>query len=231
MCGRFSLTDPEALMDRFEIGETRIGPRYNIAPTQDVAVVRKDPQLQKNRLDLMHWGLVPSWTKNPSSGSRMINARSETVEQKPSFRNAFRSQRCLIPADGFFEWKKLPGGKYPFYFRLQGGEVFAFAGLWERWQATASLSLTSCCILTTTPNDMVAKIHDRMPLLLPREQENEWLASKILPWDQLSRVPLYPDEELEAYPVSGLVNAVQNDSPELIRPVDLATVVRQRSLF
>ncbi len=218
MCGRFSLTDPEALMDRFEISKTRIRPRYNIAPTQDVAVVRKDPQLQKNRLDLMHWGLVPSWTKNPSSGSRMINARSETVEKKPSFRNAFRSQRCLIPADGFFEWKKLPGGKHPFYFRLQGGEVFAFAGLWERWQATASLSLTSCCILTTTPNDMVAKIHDRMPVILPSRAYSTWLDPSTSTLSLRSLLLPYPSSQMVSFPVSGLVNSVGNDQPDCLEP-------------
>ena len=228
MCGRFSLTDPEALMDRFEISETRIGPRYNIAPTQNVSVVRTDPHLQKNRLDLMHWGLVPSWAKDPSSGSRMINSRSETVDQKPSFRNAFRSQRCLIPADGFFEWKKLPRGKHPFYFRLQGGEVFAFAGLWERWQATASLSLTSCCILTTTPNDMVAKIHDRMPVILPSEAYSTWLGPSTSTRGLRSLLLPYPSSRMVSFPVSRLVNSVSNDQPDCLEP---SAPVETRSLF
>ncbi len=228
MCGRFSLTDPEALMDRFEISETRIGPRYNIAPTQDVAVVREDPHLQKNRLDLLHWGLVPSWAKDPSSGSRLINARSETVEQKPSFREAFRSQRCLIPADGFFEWKKLPGGKHPFYFRLQDGEIFAFAGLWERWQAPAGSTLNSCCILTTTPNDMVAKIHDRMPVILPSESYSTWLSPATPAPDLRSLLLPYPSSQMVSFPVSRLVNSVSNDQSGCLEPSD---PVETKSLF
>ena len=228
MCGRFTLTDPEALMDRFEISETRIGPRYNIAPTQDVVVVRKDPQLQKNRLDLMHWGLIPSWSKDLSSGSRMINARSETAERKPSFREAFRSRRCLIPADGFFEWKKLRGGKHPFYFRLQGGEVFAFAGLWERWQATADLTLNSCCILTTAANDMVAKIHDRMPVILPSDAYSTWLSPSTSTRGLRSLLLPYPSSQMVSFPVSRLVNSVSNDQPDCLEP---SAPVETRSLF
>lgn len=228
MCGRFSLTDPEALMDRFEISETRIGPRYNIAPTQDVAVIRKDSQLRKNRLDLMHWGLVPSWAKDPSSGSRMINARSETVEHKPSFREAFRSQRCLIPADGFLEWKKLRGGKHPFYFQLQGRELFAFAGLWERWQATPGLTLDSCCILTTTPNEMVAKVHDRMPVILPSDAYSTWLSPATPAPDLKSLLCPYPSSQMISFPVSRSVNSVGNDQPDCLEPT---APVETRTLF
>lgn len=228
MCGRFSLTDPEALIDHFEISDTRIPPRYNIAPTQDVVVVRDDRDTRKRRLDLMHWGLIPGWAKGPALGSRMINARSETVEQKAAFREPFRSRRCLIPADGFFEWKKVPGGKQPFYFRLREGGVFAFAGLWERWRTPEDSIVDSCCILTTEPNDLVAKIHHRMPVILRARAYSTWLSvSSTIAGLRPLLLP-FPTEEMLSFPVNRNVNNVNDDDPACLQP---SAPVKTKTLF
>ncbi len=234
MCGRFGFTETGLFPDRFDIDDDdfealSLEPRYNAAPGQDLPVIHK--REDKTSPALMRWGLVPSWAPDAKAGYKTINARVETVALRPAFRDSLQQRRCLVPAGWFYEWKKEGGQNIPHVIRRKDQALFAMAGLYDVWRAPQGQPLRSFTILTRGPNRLLREIHDRMPLMLPREQENEWLASKILPWDQLSRVPLYPDEELEAYPVSRLVNAVQNDSPELIRPVDLATVVRQRSLF
>ncbi|MCJ7700742.1 MAG: SOS response-associated peptidase, partial [Anaerolineales bacterium] len=178
MCGRFTLTvDPADLQEAFywvNFGNASLSPRYNIAPTQGVAVVTNNGE---NKLDFFTWGLVPFWAKDPSIGNRMINARAETLAEKPSFRNAFKRRRCLILADGFYEWKKIPDNKtkIPTYIRLKDGKPFAFAGLWENWHSPDGSQILSTTIITTQPNDLVKPIHNRMPVILPEDSYQAWL--------------------------------------------------------
>lgn len=218
MCGRYTLTQTGQLPAVFEISEIRIPPRFNIAPTQSVPVVR----LSEDRgrfLDCLSWGLVPSWAKNPSMGARMINARSETVEKKPSFRDAFRRRRCLVPADGFYEWKKLSGGKVPHFIGMSDRSLFAFAGLWES-NNRGDHQLETFTILTCQPNDLLAEIHDRMPVILPCEHYGRWLDPSSDAGLLNSLLAPYPAKEMTTYPVSRLVNSPRNDGPACIEPVD-----------
>ena len=220
MCGRFSfaldLDDLLAVFPEFS-PPTQLQPRYNIAPTQPVPVVANDGQAQ---ITFFHWGLVPSWAKEISIGEHMINARAETLAQKPSFRAAYRKRRCLILADGFYEWQKEPGrqGKTPMYVRMASGEPFAFAGLWEAWSGQEP-PLYSCTIITTTPNELLAPIHDRMPVILPRSAYKLWLDPEDrLPSALQALLAPYPAAEMTAFPVSPRVNSPANDGPECILP-------------
>ena len=222
MCGRFTLTvDAHQIREAFPwvTIEEEIQPRYNIAPSQPIAVVPNDG---KNRLDYYVWGLIPSWAKDPSFGSRMINARGETVDQKPSFRAAFRRRRCLIMADGFFEWKKVPGQKtkVPTYIKMKDSRPFAFAGLWENWQAPDGSHILSTTIITTEPNDLLQDIHNRMPVILPQDAYQTWLQPEEIDPGQLKPlfVP-YTSKELTAYPVSTLVNNPVNDTMSNVQPI------------
>jgi putative SOS response-associated peptidase YedK len=224
MCGRFTLTvDPDELLKAFAgitlPAEGSLTPRYNIAPTQTVAVV---PNNGRNTIEFFRWGLIPSWAKDPAIGNRMINARAETLAEKPAFRSAFKNRRCLIPADGFFEWRKEPGGKSktPMYVRLKSGEPFAFAGLWEAWRSPDDETILSCTIITTTPNSLVEKIHDRMPVILKPDAVKRWLdPSEQEPVKLTNLLKPYPASQMTAYAVSKLVNKPQVDSPECITPV------------
>jgi putative SOS response-associated peptidase YedK len=169
---------------------------------------------------MLRWGLIPSWADDPEIGSRMINARSETVAEKPSFRRAFKERRCLIPANGFYEWRKENGGKQPYYFRMKDGRPFAFAGLWESWDRHGGGEIQSCTILTTDANDLVSEIHHRMPVILPQEDYELWLDSTLREPDQL--LPLlapYPTNDMEAYPVSRRVNNPSNNEPGCVESV------------
>jgi putative SOS response-associated peptidase YedK len=193
--------------------------RYNIAPTQPVAVI---PNNARDKLDYFVWGLIPSWAKDPSIGNRMINARADTLAEKPSFRSAYRRRRCLIPASGFYEWKQDPGSKskIPMYIRLASGKPFAFAGLWELWQSPDGSQVFSTTIITTTPNELMAQIHNRMPVILPPETYSLWLDSADRRPDELDSLLVpYAAGEMVAYPVSRQVNSPQIDTPELILPV------------
>ena len=223
MCGRFTLTaDMNILQESFpwlNIPEG-LGPRYNIAPTQPVAVVPNDG---KNKLDFFTWGLIPSWSKDPKIGSRMINARAETLAEKPSFRTAFKRRRCLILADGFYEWwqegKGLP--KTPMYIKLASSKPFAFAGLWESWNSKDGSNILSCTIITTRPNAMVEKIHNRMPVILPDDTYPLWLEQGEADTTRLSDLLVpYTKEEMVAYPVSRAVNSPQNDSLVNVQPIN-----------
>jgi putative SOS response-associated peptidase YedK len=223
MCGRFTLTaDPADLKEAFEwvnFGNAELTPRYNIAPTQPLAVV---PNTGENKLDFFTWGLVPFWAKDPSIGSRMINARSETLAEKPSFKNAFKRRRCLILADGFYEWKKIPGEKtkLPTFIRMQNGKPFAFAGLWEEWNAPDGSQILSATIITTSPNELMAPIHNRMPVILPREAYQQWLKPGEANTQELNPLLRPFDASLmDAYPVSRMVNNPRNDSPNNIQPL------------
>ena len=221
MCGRFTLfLDPDELrqeMPWLDVPD-QITPRYNIAPSQPVAVVANDG---KNRLDYFVWGLVPSWAKDPAIGNRMINARAETVTEKPSFRNAFRRRRCLILANGFYEWKQDPAGKgkIPMYIQLNSGKPFALAGLWEIWNSPDGSNLLSCTIITTQPNELMQPIHNRMPVILPASAYPTWLQPGEVDTRPLQALLApYPAEEMVARPVSRAVNNPANDSPECITP-------------
>jgi putative SOS response-associated peptidase YedK len=222
MCGRFTLTaDPADLQEAFywvNFGNADISPRYNIAPTQGVAVVTNDGA---NKLDFFTWGLVPSWAKDPAIGSRMINARAETLADKPSFRNAFKRRRCLILADGFYEWQAVPGNKtkIPTYIRLKDGKPFAFAGLWEDWHAPDGSQILSTTIITTQPNELLKPIHNRMPVILPEAAYKTWLTpGESLPESMNPLLRPFEANRMEAFPVSRLVNSPSNDSPDCIRP-------------
>jgi putative SOS response-associated peptidase YedK len=220
MCGRFTLaTNTQKLAEAFAKFEVPadLPPRYNVAPSQPVAVVANNGQ---HKVEFFQWGLIPSWAKDPKIGNQMINARAETLAEKASFKNAYKRRRCLVLADGFYEWKKEGDHtKTPVYIRLASGEPFAFGGLWEMWQ-TAEDFILSCTIITTPPNELMAQIHNRMPLILPREAYEQWLDPAERTPDQLnSLLKPYPAELMTAYPVSRLVNSPKNDSPALIEPV------------
>ena len=218
MCGRFTLRTPARdLVEVFELlREPELSPRYNIAPTQRVAVVR---QSGKDReLGVMRWGLVPSWSKDPKAGPPLINARAETVATKPSFRTAFKHRRCLIPADGFYEWQKTDSKtKIPHYIRMAKDRPFAFAGLWETWHGNDGSALDSCTIVTTDANDLMRPLHDRMPVILPEENFAQWLDPKNENAPELETLLRpYSPAEMTAFPISTLVNSPRNDCPECI---------------
>ncbi|HLS90021.1 MAG TPA: SOS response-associated peptidase [Limnochordia bacterium] len=222
MCGRFTLTpSAQVLMD--ELGLLWIPedyrPRFNVAPGQLILAARDGDQGRKGAM--LKWGLVPPWAKDPSIGSRMINARSETVAEKPSFRRAFDRRRCIIPADGFYEWRKDGKVKIPMLFRLRGGRPFAFAGLWEAWRPRSGKgeTLFTCTILTTAANELVQPVHDRMPVILPKEAIDLWLDRDVPGEGVRGLLAPYPAEEMEAYEVSPRVNSVKNDDPLCIEPV------------
>ena len=222
MCGRFTLTiDPYHLQQAFPwaVIPEDLPPRYNIAPSQPVAVI---PNTGDNTLSMYKWGLIPSWSKDPAIGDRMINARSESLAEKPSFRNAYRHRRCLILADGFYEWKQIPGmkSKQPVYIRLIDSVPFAFAGLWEIWKSPEGAEVRSCTIITTQPNSLLEPIHNRMPVILPPASYSSWLVPEDRQPAQLNDLLIpYPASEMMASPVSRMVNIPQVDSPDLIKPV------------
>jgi putative SOS response-associated peptidase YedK len=217
MCGRYTLSTPAGrLAEEFQLDSTaEISPSYNVAPTQQVAAVVEDEG--GRRLEMFRWGLVPSWAEDPEIGSRMINARSETAPEKPSFRRSFRGRRCLIAADGFYEWKRENGGKQPYYFRMQDGRPFAFAGLWESWEKGDG-TLRTCAILTTRANSVLEGIHDRMPVILPHDAYNAWLDPDA-DREELGELMIpYPNDDLETYPVSRFVNSPRNNDERCIEP-------------
>jgi putative SOS response-associated peptidase YedK len=221
MCGRFTLTvDPAELQDTFSnyIFPARFAPRFNIAPSQPVLAVPNDDRLTA---DFFLWGLIPMWAKDPSIGSRLINARGETVAEKPSFRGSFKYKRCLILADGFYEWKANPGKKTktPYFIHMKDRKPFAFAGLWDTWESPDGSSLKTCTIITTTPNELMATLHDRMPVILHPRDYGKWLdVSPQTPENLLPLLKPFPADGMSAHPVSTLVNKPANDSPELVVP-------------
>jgi putative SOS response-associated peptidase YedK len=214
MCGRFTqAADGEIIAQVFQLPETpELAPRYNIAPTQEVAVVRA-AESGGRELVRLHWGLIPSWAKERAMGARMINARAETLAEKPAFRSAFRARRCLIVADGFYEWQKLGGRKQPYFIGFSDRRPFAFAGLWERWKGEGSEHVESCTIVTTEANELLAPIHDRMPVILDPDDFATWTDPALHDTDRLSALLTpYAAGLLEAFPVSVLVNNPANDS-------------------
>ena len=220
MCGRFALFTPAGeLAGQFgvEIGGD-LPPRYNIAPTQPVAAVRLRAGDGEREFIFLRWGLIPSWAKDMGIGSRLINARSESVTEKPSFRAAFKRRRCLIPADGFYEWRRLGEGKQPYFIRAREGRPFALAGLWERWHTSDGSAIESCTILTTTPNELVERLHNRMPVVIAPEDYESWLDPGTRPEEGLHLLRPYPAEKMSAYPVSSFVNNPRNEGPQCIAP-------------
>lgn len=273
MCGRFTLTIPaDEIAEYFRILEGgmaaaggHLGPRYNIAPTQPVACVRQvhprheghaDPSPDRSgnsapraasgrELVEMRWGLIPYWAKDSAIGNRLINARSESVAEKPAYKEAFLQRRCLVVADGFYEWKRLQGGKQPYFIHMKDRRPFAFAGLWERWRPRESQleqlaapgkprvpvtdegRVESCAFLTIGPNDVLRGIHDRMPVILPRRHWDTWLDPDVGDADELGSLLLpYPAEEMDAYPVSTHVNKPANDDPACREPLKKLKIVR-----
>jgi putative SOS response-associated peptidase YedK len=221
MCGRYVVTTPgEVLAELFELDEKpHLTPRYNVAPTQEVAIVRARAEGGRE-LATAAWGLVPFWAKERAIGNRLINARAETLAEKPSFRDSYKKRRCLIPADGFYEWQKVDGHKQPWLLRLRGGAPFAFAGLWSLWRDRESGEhFESCAIITTTPNELAATIHDRMPVILPWEHHAGWLATGATASDLTGMLTPFPAAEMEAYPVSTWVNSPAHDDPRCLEPL------------
>ncbi len=219
MCGRFSLSVPVSdLVALFGIEiETVVAPRFNIAPTQQVAVVRAAPEMGKRELAFLYWGLIPSWAKDPTIGSKLTNARSETVAEKPSFRAAFKKRRCLIPATGFYEWKRAGKSKQPFYIHMRDGAPFALAGLWERWERPEGASIESSAILTTSPNAVMEPIHDRMPVIVDPKDYQLWLDPQVSDAERLR--PLlgpYAPEKMTALAVGSWVNNARNEGPRCL---------------
>jgi putative SOS response-associated peptidase YedK len=221
MCGRFTLTvDPAQAQENFNnfTFPEKFAPRFNIAPTQPILAIPND---EKFTADFFIWGLIPMWAKDPSIGNRLINARAETLAEKPSFRGSLKYKRCLILADGFYEWKSSDGkkSKTPFFIHMKDRKPFAFAGLWDSWNSPEGSQLKTCTIITTEPNELMSLLHNRMPVILHPRDYDKWLDPSSQTPDQL--LPLlkpFPAEMMDAYPVTPLVNKPANDTPELVVP-------------
>lgn len=228
MCGRYTLINLAALTQAFpwidEPPPAAEPSRYNIAPTQPILVVANN---RADRFEHFHWGLIPSWAKDPAIGNRMINARAETLAEKPAFRTAVRRRRCLVPADGFYEWQEALGGKTktPMRITMKSGGVFAFAGLWDAWHAPDGSVISSCTVITTSPNELMAEIHDRMPAILRRDDYQRWLDPAERDAEDLGDLlKPYPASEMRASPVSRTVNNLKNESPACIESAAAATL-------
>lgn len=220
MCGRFALrVSPAELITRFGLDECAgFTPSYNIPPGTDIPVIRQSPEGMRV-LHLLRWGLVPHWSKDPAIGAKLNNARGESVAEKPSFRDAFKRRRCLIPANGFFEWKAEGKIKQPYYISLKSGEPMAMGGLWESWKAPDGSILRTVCVVTTSPNAVMTPIHDRMPVIVAPENRQSWLSGT--PEEIAGIVAPYRDGELQAWPVSRRVSKTQDDDAGLIEPVEV----------
>ncbi|MDX2271414.1 MAG: SOS response-associated peptidase [Cyanobacteriota bacterium] len=223
MCGRFGLAaTAQELFQHFGLDEiSDIAPRYNIAPGQSISLVVQDPNTRKRHLRSWQWGLIPSWAKDLKP---MLNARAETLAEKPTFRTALRQRRCLIPTDGFYEWKGQGKSKQPFHIGLKTGSLFAFAGLWETWKSPAGNIIQSCAIITTAPNELMAGIHDRMPVIMDPHEYEIWLDPKIQDPDiVLPLLKPYPLPDMSAYAVSTRVNSPSHDDPACRESVNAST--------
>lgn len=238
MCGRYTLfASPEEIAGIFNLPVTDVsrvlgsGPRFNIAPTTDVAAIRWSESEATRELVPFRWGLVPHWAKEMKSGPLLINARGETVADKPAFRSSFRTRRCLVIADGFYEWQKLLDRKQPHYFQVDDGALFAFAGIWDRWELGGGGGdvVESCAIITTRANELTKLVHERMPVILSQDSWDTWIRDA--QYDRIQQHTLrsllnpFPNERLRAVPVSTIVNNARNDSSECVEPVGPALVV------
>ena len=233
MCGRYRLSRRKQIVEEYFAsvsGEDDWRPRYNIAPTQPVPIIRQNPRERVRELSLVRWGLIPSWAKEPSIAAGMINARSETAGTKPAFRDALKFRRCLIPADGFYEWQRTGKAKQPHCFEVNEGELFAFAGIWDRWRDPDGKSVETCSILTTTPNAVTSGVHDRMPVILDPDSYDLWLDPGMQNVAAASELLKPCDARLmRCYSVSTRINNVSNDDEECSRPVEIAEA--QSNLF
>jgi putative SOS response-associated peptidase YedK len=210
---------PEQLMKVYQLTSMPdLSPRYNITPSQQIVVVRQQNG-GDHELTSLQWGLIPSWSKDSAIGYKMINARSETVHEKPSFKQAFHARRCIVPASGFYEWQKAGKEKIPHYIHLRDGGIMSLAGLWERWKTPEGKELETCTILTTAANSLVKRLHDRMPVILHRAEFDIWLDQDVDDVNRLTELfHPYPSDQLEEYVVTKDVNSTMNDSPDCIIP-------------
>lgn len=226
MCGRYRLSRRKQIIEEhFDAisGDEDWSPRYNIAPTQSVPVIRQNPKQPIREISLMRWGLIPHWAKDASSAASTINARSETAAEKPAFRDPMKFRRCLIPADGFYEWKRTGGAKQPFCFKVNDGELFAFGGLWDGWKNGEGQWIKTCSILTTVPNAVTSAIHDRMPVILDPDSYDVWLDPRMQNVAVISELlKPYDARFMRLYPVSTRINHVANDDVECSQPVEVA---------
>jgi len=226
MCGRYRLSRRKQLIEEYFEStpwDDNWSPRYNIAPTQPVPVVRQHPKEPVRQISSMRWGLIPSWANDISGAARMINARSETAHTLPAFRDSMKLRRCLVPADGFYEWQRRGSAKQPFCFEVGEGELFSFAGLWERWRDQSGQWIRTCAILTTTPNVVTSAIHDRMPVILDRESYDQWLDPGMTDVEVISQLlKPYDARRMRSFPITTRINHVANDDEECSRPVDIA---------
>jgi len=233
MCGRYRLLRRKQIIEEhFDSvsGEEDWSPRYNVAPTQPVPIIRQNPKEPVRQLSLVRWGLIPSWSKDTSGAASMINARSETAATKPAFRDPLANRRCLVPADGFYEWKKTGKAKQPYCFEINDGALFAFAGMWERWKDPSGNWIKTCSILTTTPNAVTSVVHDRMPVILEPNNYDLWLDPGMTNVDAAcDLLKPYDARLMRCYPVSARVNHVANDDEECSAPAEM--VQAQSSLF
>jgi putative SOS response-associated peptidase YedK len=228
MCGRFSLAaSGETIRDLFQLTEVPVMEgHYNVAPTQPVAVVRLKPDGAGRRLDRLRWGLIPNWCPELPQAAPLINARAETAAEKPAFRIPFRQRRCLVPADGFYEWQKQGDRKQPYCIRLKDGKPFAFAGLWDAWRTPENEVLESCTILTTDANDLLRPVHDRMPVILQPRDFDRWLDTRLQnPEDVQSLLRPFAAESMTAFRISSYVNSTKNEGPKCIEPLAVGPAV------
>jgi putative SOS response-associated peptidase YedK len=221
MCGRFSLGATIRVAQVFDVPNwPDLAPRYNIAPGQNIAAVIQNRETARREVRSQRWGLVPSWAKDGSIGNRLINARAETVAAKPAFRKLFRERRCLVPADGFYEWERQGRRRQPWHIRLRDARPFAFAGLWDRWQPAEGAPVETVTIVTTEPNALVGRIHDRMPVILPGAEYGLWLDPAVQDVERLhALLRPYPEDEMLAHPVGTQVNNPASDSADLVVPL------------
>ena len=226
MCGRYRLSRRKQVVEEYFDSapwDDDWNPRYNIAPTQPIPVIRQNPKEPRRELSFVRWGLIPSWARDSSVGVKMINARSETAATKPAFRDAMKYRRCLIPADGFYEWAKTAKSKQPYCFEVNDGELFAFAGLWDRWKDPSSKTVETCSILTTSPNAVTSAVDDRMPVILDPDGYELWLDPGVTNVQVISELlKPYDAQLMRCYPVSTRINYVANDEEECSAPVELA---------
>jgi putative SOS response-associated peptidase YedK len=228
MCGRYRLSRRKQIIEEhFDAasGDEDWTPRYNIAPTQPIPVIRQNPKEPVRELSLLRWGLIPSWAKESSIAAKMINARSETASTKPALRDALKSRRCLVPADAFYEWMRTGKAKQPYCFEVGEGELFAFAGIWDRWRNPSGNTVETCSILTTTPNSVTSAVHDRMPVILDPDCYDLWLdpgMRDVAAASELLRP--YDARRMRCYPISTRINHVANDDEECSKAMELAQI-------
>ncbi len=234
MCGRYRLSSTERFLERFEVeNEIDLAPRYNIAPCQDVPVIRQNRERPVRTVSMMRWGLIPYWAKDEKGAYKMINARAETVAERPAFREPIQRHRCLVPADGFYEWARRGPEKQPYHFGMVDGSLFAFAGIWDRWKSPAGEVVESCSILTTTPNSLLADIHDRMPVILQDEDYDLWLDPGYQHGEGiLEMLRPFDASAMKRYPVSTRVNSVANEDAQCAAEIKLeVTATPTTTLF